>query len=73
MQILFQEMLHIACTVSGGSTPGSGITNPAAKNSNVGQCQHKKLTAQALSSKLQHHNFNITNSSWLSQMAKLLI
>ncbi len=57
----FSGDVTYACTVSGGTTPGSGITNPAQKTV-TWSIPNQKVTAQLCPSGATYH-FNITNSS----------
>jgi len=57
----FSGNVTYACTVSGGTTPGSGITNPAQKTV-TWAVPTQKVTAQLCPASTTH-NFNITNSS----------
>jgi len=57
----FSGTVTYACTVSGGTTPGSGITNPAQKTV-TWAVPTQKVTAQLCPAGATYH-FNITNSS----------
>ena len=57
----FSGTVTYACTVSGGTTPGSGITNPAQKTV-TWAVPTQKVTAQFCPAGATYH-FNITNAS----------